>query len=498
MQVSASGQVSAMDYSGVNHVHPVGGIAIALSSICALVVRRPVVPAVLLCVACFIPASQRIVIAGADFNFVRWMVLMCLARHAARGEFAWIRWNAIDTAMAIGVIAKIICSPMLRGEPSDLIAAIGINFETLGAYFVVRATVRSLDDVRLIVRVAAMCCVLVAPFFLVESFTGRNLFFVFGGIAEFTVMREGKIRCQGPFAHAILAGCHFVAWFPLWIAFLIGGPAKDRLLGFLGIAAGFIIVFCCASSTPLVALMMGFAVWLAFPLRAHLRLLWVAGLVLLVMLHFTMQAPVWHLISRIDLVGGSTGYHRYMLIDAAIRNFSEWWLFGILSTGHWGYFLFDVTNQFILEGIRGGVWAMLALCAALVMGFASVGSDLRRLAVARVRALRMGRIGNLLEIRRDECLVYAIGASLGAHAAIFLAVSYFGQTLLIWLFLIGFAGAHRQWSRALPSAFENAAVVGSTGAALAGIQTASNPSSRPSRDGRREAEPLPVLHREDA
>jgi hypothetical protein len=72
-----------------------------------------------------------------------------------------------------------------------------------------------------------------------------------------------------------------------------------------------------------------------------------------------------------------------------------------------------------------------------------------------------------------------------------LAVSYFGQTLLIWLFIIGIAGAHRQWSRVpqpltrpsgslenrVPNSFEWA-------------------RRRPGSDRRREVEPLPIINKE--
>ena len=492
MQVSPSGKVSAMDFSGVNHVHPVGGLAITAAAAIATMVRRVQVPIVLLTVACFIPSAQRVVIAGADFNFVRLMVLVCLVRIAARGEFSGIRWNAIDTAMAIGAVAKVVCAPMLRGEASDLVSAVGLNFESVGAYMIVRATVRSIHDARLLVLWAAGLCVAAVPFFLIERMTGRNLFSIFGGIAEFTAIREGRLRCQGPFAHAILAGCHFVAWIPLWIALALSTERRSKWLGILGVVSGFLIVFFCASSTPLVALIFGCAVWLIYPVRGHLRLLWVCGIVLVLTLHFSMKHPVWHLISRIDLVGGSTGYHRYRLIEAAVDRLSEWWLFGTPSTYHWGTQLFDVTNQFILEGVRGGVWALLAMCAAFVFAFGSIGSDLR--SIATRRRLTPSRTSTSAAIlRNDELFVLAIGATLAAHCAIFLAVSYFGQTLLIWLFIIGIAGAHRQWSRV--SRAESPVDARAERIGVPPSRPSLESRGRPSRDDRRrDVEPLPVLH----
>jgi hypothetical protein len=50
-----------------------------------------------------------------------------------------------------------------------------------------------------------------------------------------------------------------------------------------------------------------------------------------------MKAPVWFLIARIDLAGGSSGYHRAMLIDTFLRHFGDWWLLGTKDAFSWGW-----------------------------------------------------------------------------------------------------------------------------------------------------------------
>ena len=66
---------------------------------------------------------------------------------------------------------------------------------------------------------------------------------------------------------------------------------------------------------------------------------------LAVVIHFIREKPVWHLILRLSVITGGTGYHRYQLIDAFINNFSEWALAGTDGTAHWGWGLQDTTNQ---------------------------------------------------------------------------------------------------------------------------------------------------------
>jgi hypothetical protein len=113
------------------------------------------------------------------------------------------------------------------------------------------------------------------------------------------------------------------------------------------------------------ALLLGTSGVLLFGYRRHLKIAKYLVLFGLVAFSIISNKPVWHLVSRIDIVGGSTGWHRYYLIDRAIAHFNEWWLVGTLNTADWGEGLDDVTNQFLLEGVRSGFLGML-LFAVLI------------------------------------------------------------------------------------------------------------------------------------
>jgi hypothetical protein len=145
---------------------------------------------------------------------------------------------------------------------------------------------------------------------------------------------------------------------------------------------------------------------------------WVQVVVLctLVLLHLAMKAPVWHLIARVTLAKGSTSYFRFMLIDQAIHRFGEWALLGTRSTAHWFWGGQDVTNHYILEGVRG---------ATIVVAFWMVG---------RLRAVTEGR-------RIPNIMMWAMGVSLFVHCTNFIGVSYFGQAPLVWFFTLGAIGS---------------------------------------------------------
>jgi len=147
----------------------------------------------------------------------------------------------------------------------------------------------------------------------------------------------------------------------------------------------------------------------------------------LVSLHMIMKAPVWFLIGRLAEFTGGTGWHRSELIDTAIRHFNEWWLVGTTYTAHWmSYTSFDpnmadITNQFILEGVNGGIWRMGAFIIIIVLCYSGLGKS------------------NL--ILKDQPIdlrifSWSLGAALFTHIMSFLSVSYFDQIIVFWYLLL--------------------------------------------------------------
>jgi hypothetical protein len=172
---------------------------------------------------------------------------------------------------------------------------------------------------------------------------------------------------------------------------------------------------------------------LMFLLRRQMRMVRWGILVTLIALHIVMKAPIWHLISRVSAVGGSTGWHRFNLIDQAIKHFGEWAVIGTSSTAHWGWGLQDVTNQYILEGVRGGFLTLCLFIAVIAVAFREVGR------LWRLQARHMYR----------QALSWALGVSLFVHCTSFIGVSYFGQIWILWYLLLAMIGSMSSTTRRL-------------------------------------------------
>jgi hypothetical protein len=333
-----------------------------------------------------------------------------------RSELAGIKWHAIDAVFACYVgLAYLAYCILHQFQPAAVIYRTGAMFTLVGAYLQSRCYLRSRDDVVRFARILAVLAIPICGLFIVEWLTGRNLFSSFGGVPAITQVRFGRLRCQGAYSHPILAGCFWAGALPI-IAMALFGSKKWRPLAVAGVISALLIVLCCSSSTPVMMVVVIAAAAAAFFIRSLVPAITTITALLILIKHVVGNTPAWHLISRIDLVGGSTGWHRYFLIDQAVKRLSEWWLVGTRSTAHWGRGLFDVTNQYIFEGVQGGVLVMALYTLILV------------LALKRLIPPRSATSENTQSLIWRWCL----GCALVAHAAAFFAVAYFGPVLIIY------------------------------------------------------------------
>jgi hypothetical protein len=409
-------------YDDVTTLHPAGLVVVLLISLLFFLAPRRFAPLAFILMACIVSSAQRLVVFGLDFNFIRVLVLVGAIRVLVRGEYKGFRFIAADWLMLAWGVVSVLIFTAQWGASSAFVTMGGKMYEALGVYFVCRLLIQKLSDLRAIATAAMYVVVPVSGLFLVEKVTGRNPFAALGGVPEVTLVRDGRLRCQGPFSHAILAGCFWAALIPLMAAqFWEGGIRKTQSLFACGCAV--FIIYACASSTPVLAFLVVIIGAVLLPLRGYLSHIRWTTVAILVTLHIVMNAPVWHLIARVSAVGGSTGWHRYKLIDNTINRFPEWAILGTRSTAHWGYGMQDVANQYVLEGVRGGFLRLVLFVAIIVVSFRAVGQAWRK----------------FKPFTPEFMMVWAVGVSLAVHCVSFIGVSYFGQITMLWSFTLAIA-----------------------------------------------------------
>lgn len=402
-------------------VHPVGLVVILVLAAATLVLPRRWAALPILLAACVVPSGQRVLIAEYDMPFLRIMVLCGLLRVVSRQEYAGLRFQKLDKVILAGACVTIAAFTILRGSADAFTNRLGASIDSLGAYFYFRCLFRAWPDFTRLALSFAMVSLVVFCFFLVERSTGRNLFSVMGGVPEITQVRQGRLRCQGAFSHPILAGCFWAGALPLVGSLWATG--RWRLWVVTSVVAIIGIIGFCASSTPVSGLLAGIVGWLLFYQRHRMQQLRRALVAAIVAMHIVKEQPVWHVLAQVAFVGGSTGWHRYHLIDQAIKHFREWAVMGQVSTGHWGYGLQDVTCQYVLEAVRGGLLNLVLFVWAIVLAYKNVGAAMRRFGSARA----------------ERALSWAVGVALTVHVIAFIGVSYFGQITILWWMTLALA-----------------------------------------------------------
>jgi hypothetical protein len=363
-----------------------------------------------------IPLGQVLLVGPLHFQTSRILLLAGWVRVLPDLFSGKIKINATDMAVAFWAISNVVCFSVLYGNTDAIVNRMGFLYTTIGTYALMRVLISDVNDIKLAIRCLAGVCVIVSIFMLGEQISGRNAFAMFGSVSEFTVIRNGKLRSQGPFLHALLAGTFAAVIVPLFAGLWTQG-GRDRLTAAAGIVGATTMVVTCASSTPLAAYGAGLVALGLWPIRNRLSLLRWGAVFTAIGLHMVMKAPVWALIGRLDFTGSSSGYHRYMLVDQTIRRFGEWWLCGTKDTASWGWDLGDTSNQFVEQAVTGGILTLMAF-------FLIFGKAFQGLGIAR-RRCEGGKKG--------EWLIWSLGACLAANVVAFIGISYFDQTQTMFM-----------------------------------------------------------------
>lgn len=386
--------------------------------LCTLPRRYAVIP--LLLSATYITRDAGMDIGSVRFTVLHITVLFGLLRVLLRREGVANGWNAVDKMMTLWAIVLIASSPF---HSSDQWAfRIGVVWKDYGCYLLLRCLVQDIQDIKRIFKALCVILVPVALLMMIEKSSTENFFAALGGVTD-VVIRDGNVRAKGPFAHPILAGTVGAAC--LSIAIYLWN--RHRGYALLGLFSGSGIVYACASSGPIMMLafiIFGLMLW---KMHAHMRAIRRYALISILALNAVMHDPVYFLMARIDLSGGSTGWYRARLIQSSIEHLSEWWLVGTDYTRHWmetgtpaNDMHADIVNQLLAMGIKGGLLLILLYVLAFISSFKILGSTIKDSDGASVA---------------DRFLSWTLGSILFGYMVNFLSVSLFDQSL-IYLYLI--------------------------------------------------------------
>lgn len=425
-------------------MHPLSLVLMIIAVCMILIARRKNLIAPFLICAFLIPVGQMVVLGGVHLFVLRIILLFAIGRLiferlSKRTRIFRPKFGSLDTIFVVWAIVRAAAFVLLFSfQSAAIVRETAILLDVLGAYLFLRFLIQNEEDIRIAIKVIAVVAAVVGICMVNEKLRSQNVFGYLGSFPVAPQVRDGAIRAMGPFAHPLLAGSFGATSVPLLLWLWERGKGKFlAVAGWIGCTC---MVICAASSTPLLAYVAGITAILFWPMRKHMRVFrW--GIVLgLIILHLVMKAPVWFLIARVDLTGASSSYHRAMLVDTFIRHFNEWWLFGTKGNESWGADMWDTSNQFIDEGVRGGIAAFICFIALICKAYGKIGM-----------AIKTGK-----EDPHHKWLLWLLGASLTSHLVAFWGVTYFDHTQVVWFALFAIISAATttrtpNWNQQLPN-----------------------------------------------
>jgi len=383
--------------------------------------NRVIVPIVV--ATCFMPADIAVILGPFHLYPIRILAFLSVVKLVVSGPNAAVRITKIDKLFIFynlaGAVIYVIAS---KDSGQALIFQSGQLVDSLMIYYVFRKVITGTSSIMGICAVFKVCVIILLPFVIFEFFTANNLFSFLGrsGIS----VRAGEIRAAATFSHPILLGSFGAALLPMLWALYKVDRNKSTLFSVL-ICVFF--VFSCNSSGPIVALISSVFFLAFFRWRRYGNILFYLMLFVSTIIHFVRESPIWHFIYvRVRIKPSSTGYHRYLLFDAAVKEIKEWWLLGYGDQGPqwhikywpWTHATFtDVTNHYLLIGVRGG---LLALLPFIILCYNAI----KYLALASIGA----------SSDNDQWLWWGNAVTMIVHCISFLSVAYFGQiTMFLYI-----------------------------------------------------------------
>jgi hypothetical protein len=420
------------------------GTVLAIGILCSVLVltlRPKYALVVYITSLLWFPDYLRVSIGTIDISVGRIVVtvllLRCLQNDQLRSQF---KWSQLDKWVAFSMVVYVGMTLITQPTFASIENRGGFVIDTWFTYLVARFIINDRKKLISIVKCISIALIPLAILGCVESITGWQPFVPLRRFRPWNPMtgtgteeirremRWGLTRAVGPFSHSILFGCGFAMFLPL-IYYLRHEKDNWRRLAYIFSVVAIIGALSSMSSGPWIMIIV-----LLFCLVMENYKQWLTPMLKFfvlscIIIEILSNRTFYHVIFSYGSQLGGAGWHRARLIDAAIRNFNEWWLagYGGKDPGWGNYFgmsFTDVTNEFILAGVKYGIAGIIILCCVLIIAYKNIISTYRKSTHPAMKSL-----------------CWSFGSILFAVTVAWMSVSFFGQLLPLFYCVLGMIGS---------------------------------------------------------
>lgn len=404
-------------------MHPAVLVLSLIAAVAVLLLPRKYALAAVLGPTFLTPYGEQLYIGGLHLYVIRILVL------AGGLRLVWVKLSSskplfgaalssLDKVFVLWAFFRAATFVLLYQVIGAFVAQTAFCLDAIGGYFLFRYLIQDRDDIVWATKIFALVVTILAVCMVFEYETRINIFSYIDTHAITPWLRDGRIRAQGTFGNSITAGVFGATLLPLF--FWLWKSVGAKFWCCLGLTASTIIVLTSVASTAVMAYAGAALALLLWPLRNHTRTMRWGVVLALLAVALMMKAPVWFVIARVDVIGGSHGWDRAYLIDQTIRHFFDWWLLGTKERATWGNDTWDACNQFVAEATGGGLISLVLFVGILRYGFGLIG---------RARKQVQGDAGL-------EWFYWCLGATLFSSLMALIGVDYFDTTMVEWFIFL--------------------------------------------------------------
>ena len=360
-----------------------------------------------------VPYDQRIIVVGLDFTVLRIIVLISLVRLFFSSDTKTLVWNDFDRLIVLWSLTGSLVYIIQWREIGSVIYKSGVMFDCLGMYLIFRHNIKSWQDIERVIKLFAIMSFFSAIIIGLEAFLHKSMYSIFGERTG-TAFHRGRYRCSGAFPHSLMMGAYWANLLPFFYSMVKANISKRFYL--IAFFATLICVILSGSSTPIMSVATIILFWFLYSHRFLGKKILYYSIGIVFVLQLIMNAPVWHLMSRVGVFGGSTGWHRFKIFDEFMKHIPNWIILGCKNPRSWSSYpqMGDITNQFMLEGIRGG---LITLILFILIMYKTVSIPCR--------------MSIKLKNSNNHWLCWGVCVAMLGHIVTFWGVSYFGQIIML-------------------------------------------------------------------